>query len=238
MSENIQLEQMSLSDGKSPPRDNERTDPEAGTDLDRHIPDVLELGGNSPRKASFDHAGDRADEHSPLLRASPSENDEDSLLDDDTVLGHHDEYQVTKSIWYLIILTINLGGLQIAWSVELSNGSPYLLSLGLSKSLMALVWIAGPLSGTLVQPYVGVRSDNCRIPWGKRKPFILGGASATIVSLLALAWTKEVVGGFLGLFGAQKDDPGVKVTIIVVAVLFVYILDFAINTSMVSSYFV
>jgi hypothetical protein len=27
-------------------------------------------------------------------------------------------------------------------------GTPYLLSLGLSKSMMSLVWIAGPLSGS------------------------------------------------------------------------------------------
>lgn len=223
---------MSLSDGNSPTRGKERTDPESASGSKRNSSDASEVANGSPRKVSFDRAGKPANEQSPLLRASQSEDEEDSLLDDDTALDHHDEYQVTKSIWYLIILTISLGGLQIAWSVELSNGSPYLLSLGLSKSLMALVWIAGPLSGTLVQPYVGIRSDNCRIPWGKRKPFILGGAAATIVSLLALAWTKEVVGGFLGIFGAQKDDPGVKVTIIVVAVLFVYVLDFAINTSM------
>jgi solute carrier family 45 protein 1/2/4 len=130
----------------------------------------------------------------------------------------------------LILLTISIGGLQIAWSVELSNGSPYLLSLGLSKSLMALVWIAGPLTGTLVQPYVGMLSDNCRIPWGKRKPFMLGGAAATIVSLLFLAWTKEIVGGFLSLFGADPDSQPVKTTIICTAVAGIYILDFAINT--------
>ncbi|KFY23889.1 hypothetical protein V493_05577 [Pseudogymnoascus sp. VKM F-4281 (FW-2241)] len=223
---------MSLSDGKLSPRGRERTDPEPASGSERNSSDDSVVANGSPRKVSFDRAGNPANEQSPLLRASQSEDEEDGLLDVDTSLDHHDEYQVTKSVWYLIILTISLGGLQIAWSVELSNGSPYLLSLGLSKSLMALVWIAGPLSGTLVQPYVGVRSDNCRISWGKRKPFILGGAAATIVSLLALAWTKEVVGGFLGIFGAQKDDPGVKVTTIVVAVLFVYILDFAINTSM------
>lgn len=231
MSENIQLEQMSLSDGKSPPQGRERTDPELASGSERNSSDASGVPNGSPHKVSFDQAGNPANEQSPLLRASQSDDEGDGLLDDGTALDHHDEYQVTKSVWYLIILTISLGGLQIAWSVELSNGSPYLLSLGLSKSLMALVWIAGPLSGTLVQPYVGVRSDNCRIPWGKRKPFILGGAAATIVSLLALAWTKEVVSGFLGIFGAKKDDPGVKVTTIVVAVLFVYILDFAINTS-------
>lgn len=29
-------------------------------------------------------------------------------------------------------------------------GTPYLLSLGLSKSMMSLVWIAGPLSGSFL----------------------------------------------------------------------------------------
>ncbi|EGS20883.1 uncharacterized protein CTHT_0027210 [Thermochaetoides thermophila DSM 1495] len=172
---------------------------------------------------------DGLNEQSPLLSPSSSHGDDDPLHPH---AAHNDmeESQKSKSLWYLILLTIGIGGLQIAWSVELSNGSPYLLSLGMSKSLVALVWIAGPLSGTLVQPYVGMLSDSCRISWGKRKPFMIAGAAATIASLLFLAWTKEIVGGFLGLFGAPADSNFVKVSIIVVAVLFVYILDFAINT--------
>ncbi|KAF2114874.1 hypothetical protein BDV96DRAFT_87118 [Lophiotrema nucula] len=140
-----------------------------------------------------------------------------------------DTEEETKSTWYLFLLTLGGLGLQIGWSVETSNGSPYLLSLGLSKSILALVWIAGPLSGTLVQPYVGMKSDNCRLRWGKRRPFIVGGALATIVSLMILAWTKEIIGGFLGIFGADRESQGVKTTIILFAVLFVYVLDFAIN---------
>jgi solute carrier family 45 protein 1/2/4 len=177
--------------------------------------------------ASIGNRTQETGEHSPLL--SPARED-DGFIDGQTVYDDFDDFQATKSVWYLILLTISIGGLQIAWSVELSNGSPYLLSLGLSKSLMALVWIAGPLSGTLVQPYVGMLSDNCRVRWGKRKPFMIGGAAATICSLLMLAWTREIVGGILGLFGADPTSNGVKVTVIVVAVLWVYILDFAINT--------
>ena len=70
-------------------------------------------------------------------------------------------------------LTVGFVGLQALWSVEMSYGtlpassnpyaiftrttsaSPYLLSLGLSKSLMAIVFLAGPLSGLIVQPIVG-----------------------------------------------------------------------------------
>ena len=108
---------------------------------------------------------------------------------------------------------------------------PFLLSLGMSKSLLAFVWIAGPLTGTLGQPYIGILSDNCRIPWGKRKPFMYAGAVATAISYLALAWTREIVHGFLGLFGAHPDAKGVTIVSIIFATIWVYILDFSINMS-------
>jgi solute carrier family 45 protein 1/2/4 len=172
-------------------------------------------------------------EQSPLLSASEAGDEEQAgLIEDESTLYDGSREFESKSILYLILLTISIGGLQLAWAVELSNGTPYLLSLGLSKSVMALVWIAGPLSGALVQPYVGILSDNCRSRWGKRTPFMATGATATIISLLALAWVREIVGGFLGLFGVELESQGVKVSIIVVAVLFVYILDFSINTGM------
>jgi solute carrier family 45, member 1/2/4 len=202
-----------------------------------------EASASKPKNGSLENDRGGTNERSPLL--SPNNQDEDGFTDGNTVLGEPDDdddddddddeveeedYHATKSVWYLIMLTISIGGLQIAWSVELSNGSPYLLSLGLSKSLMALVWIAGPLTGTLVQPYVGMLSDNCRLSWGKRKPFMLGGALATIFALMFLAWTKEIVSGILGLFGANLESEFVKVSIIVTAVVGVYVLDFAINT--------
>lgn len=62
---------------------------------------------------------------------------------------------------------------------------------------------------------------------------MIAGASATIFSFLGLAWTRELVSGSLGLFGADRDSQGVKTVTIVVAVIFIYVLDFAINTSMI-----
>ena len=59
---------------------------------------------------------------------------------------------------------------------------------------------------------------------------MLAGASATIVSLMALAWTREIVHGVLGSFGADLESHGVKVATITFAIVFVYVLDFAINT--------
>jgi solute carrier family 45, member 1/2/4 len=211
---------MGEEEGSSRGRDSEES---------QKIPPKLSL--ETPQTPTVERASKPVNEESPLL--SPSE-EEGPLMEDATVLDDdaHKDFQETKSLWYMILLTISIGGLQLAWAVELSNGTPYLLSLGLSKSLMALVWIAGPLSGALVQPYVGMLSDNCRSKWGKRVPFMAAGAAATIISLLALAWVREIVGGLLGLFGADRESKGVRVTIIVVAVIFVYLLDFAINTGM------
>jgi MFS family permease len=95
--------------------------------------------------------------------------------------------------------------------------------------MLALVWIAGPLSGVLVQPYVGLKSDNCRITWGKRRPFIIGGALATIASLMLLGWAREIVALFGKLFGADGENEWVVTITMVFAVLLVYVLDFAIN---------
>ncbi|KAI0424985.1 major facilitator superfamily domain-containing protein [Xylaria sp. FL1042] len=172
--------------------------------------------------------GDGVDEQSPLL--SPHGEEEAPFIGLPVASQNDDQSHETKSVWYLISLTICLGGLQVAWAVELSNGTPYLLSLGLSKSLMALVWIAGPITGTLVQPYVGMLSDGCRVPWGRRKPFVLGGAAATSFAYMFLAWIREIVGGFLGLFGADPQSESVKTVIIIVAVIWIYVLDVAVNT--------
>ncbi|PGH23431.1 hypothetical protein AJ80_02541 [Polytolypa hystricis UAMH7299] len=166
----------------------------------------------------------REDDRSPLLSTHEVWDDAEAVAKQAYKEGE------SKSILYLLLLTLSIGGLQIVWSVELSHGSPYLLSLGMSKALLAFVWIAGPLTGALVQPYIGIRSDNCRIPWGKRKPFMVVGGAATIVALLALAWVREIVGGFLSIFGVETESKGVKVSAIVLATILMYCLDFAINT--------
>lgn len=136
----------------------------------------------------------------------------------------------TKSSWYLILLTLGIGGLQIVWSVELSHGSPFLLSLGMSKSLLAFVWLAGPMTGVLVQPYIGMISDRCRISWGRRKPFILAGTIGTITCSLLLAYSRHIV----GLIGGWNDGTPYAGTwrdaTIALATVMMWSLDFSINT--------
>ncbi len=69
-------------------------------------------------------------ENSPLVSPSRKTFDDDVGDDaaDDTspLTGELDWEETTtesKSSWYLFLLTLSIGGLQIVWSVELSNGS-------------------------------------------------------------------------------------------------------------------
>ncbi|KAF2184694.1 MFS general substrate transporter [Zopfia rhizophila CBS 207.26] len=101
--------------------------------------------------------------------------------------------------------------------------TPYLLELGLTKSKISLVWIAGPLSGLIMQPIVGVIADRSKSRWGRRRPFMVWGTVAVSICLLLLGWTKEVVQAFV------TDPEMVRGATIALAVLSIYGIDFAIN---------
>ncbi|GAA5961763.1 hypothetical protein JCM21900_000753 [Sporobolomyces salmonicolor] len=115
-------------------------------------------------------------------------------------------------------------GLQMVWSCEMAQASPFLLSLGVSKSMMAVVFLAGPFSGLLVQPLVGVFSDSCKSPLGRRRPFIIGGCAMTSVAVLLLGWAKEIAGIFAKPGGAMHQRLSIAC-----AVLAVYVIDFSVN---------
>lgn len=170
----------------------------------------------------------------PRYSAEEDHQQNEQLLPDERPLseaiGLEDSIVESKTAWYLALLTISIGGLQIVWSVELSNGSPYLLSLGMSKALVAFVWLAGPLTGVLVQPYIGIRSDRCRVSWGKRKPFMIAGTLGTVVSSMILAYARDIVRVIAGIDAGAPYGGGYRTATIVIATIMMWCLDFSINT--------
>ncbi|KAL4935313.1 hypothetical protein BDV06DRAFT_228943 [Aspergillus oleicola] len=123
----------------------------------------------------------------------------------------------------MALLTTSLLGLQFTWGIEMTYCTPYLLQLGLTKSKTSLVWIAGPLSGLVIQPLIGVIADRSRSKWGRRRPFMVGGSLIVTLCLLVLGWTGEIVAFFV-----KDADKASRVTI-ALAVLSIYAVDFAIN---------
>ncbi|KAI3527539.1 hypothetical protein CSPX01_16892 [Colletotrichum filicis] len=92
----------------------------------------------------------------------------------------------------LLLLTSPSLGLQVCWFLLTSSGTPYLISLGIPKSIISLVWVTGPISGAFAQPILGVLSDDSQHAWGRRKPFIVGGSLCATIFLLALAYSEEL----------------------------------------------
>ncbi|PLW25324.1 hypothetical protein PCANC_26732, partial [Puccinia coronata f. sp. avenae] len=86
-------------------------------------------------------------------------------------------------------MTVSSFGTQFLWSAEMSQATPFLLSLGISKSRVALVLMAGPLSA-----YRGPIRRQKPHRLGRRRPFIIQGGLCVLVSLSTFAWCQEVAG--------------------------------------------
>ncbi|SNX83836.1 related to General alpha-glucoside permease [Melanopsichium pennsylvanicum] len=134
----------------------------------------------------------------------------------------------------LIILTLSLAGAQLAWTLELAYGTPYLLSLGLSEQSTSLVWLAGPLSGLIAQPVVGSLSDHSTSSFRRRKYMIISAALLTL-STITLAYSVPISTTLVDLFGGGLADWDphrhelVHSTTQAISVIAFWILDFALN---------
>jgi Na+/melibiose symporter-like transporter len=83
---------------------------------------------------------------------------------------------------------------------------------------VALVWLAGPLSGILAQPIVGMMSDKSWFMGGRRKPYIVIGGLLGAAMLLALPQLSFI-----------SNSTGA--TIFVVAIVVSLLLDMSINVT-------
>lgn len=114
---------------------------------------------------------------------------------------------------------------------QITDGMPYLLSLGLSKSSTSLVWVAGPLSGIITAPVIGAIADQSKSPYGRRRPFMLWGSLAVAVCFWVLAWAREIVHA-LSPYASESANRHLTIGL---AVLSIYVVDFAINVVQWSS---
>nr|WP_294810056.1 MFS transporter [uncultured Sphingomonas sp.] len=83
-------------------------------------------------------------------------------------------------------MCLGLFGVQIVWGLQNVNTSRIFQTLGANVDELALLWIAAPITGLLVQPVVGHLSDRTWGRLGRRRPYILAGALLTALALLAM----------------------------------------------------
>jgi solute carrier family 45 protein 1/2/4 len=114
-------------------------------------------------------------------------------------------------------------GVQFGWALQLSLLTPYVQELGIPHAWASFIWLCGPISGMIVQPIIGHYSDSCTSAYGRRRPFILGGAALVIVAVLIIGFSADL--GFL--LGDNLDS---RPRAIIIFVVGFWVLDLANNT--------
>jgi maltose/moltooligosaccharide transporter len=74
-------------------------------------------------------------------------------------------------------------GIQFGWGLQLANMSGIYTYLGAKPEEVPILWLAGPVTGLLVQPVIGSMSDRTWNRLGRRRPYFLVGAILASVAL-------------------------------------------------------
>ena len=83
-------------------------------------------------------------------------------------------------------MCFGLFGVQIVWGLQNVDTSRIFQTLGANLEELPILWIAGPITGLLVQPIIGHLSDRTWGPLGRRRPYLLGGAGLAAVALILM----------------------------------------------------
>lgn len=88
----------------------------------------------------------------------------------------------------LRIVEMNIGffGLQFSFGLQQANMGPIYGFLGADEATMPLLWLAGPMTGLIIQPIVGAMSDRTSTRLGRRTPYFLIGAVICTLALFAM----------------------------------------------------
>lgn len=97
------------------------------------------------------------------------------------------------TVWQFINLCIGAIGLQFAWSMQINLTGRVTEPLGATPLILGLIWLAGPITGIIVQPIVGALSDNIWTKFGRRRPFLLVGAILGSLALIFMPYSPTLL---------------------------------------------
>lgn len=123
--------------------------------------------------------------------------------------------------WQLWAQGALMAGREFCYSVELVSVTPVVKMLGLPDEGTASVWIASPIFGLLLGPFIGSWSDRCKSPYGRRRPFIMALVLIAIMGMSLLTFApnltelfglKNSVALVIAILGSQLMDWGLDST--------------------------
>ncbi|NOT46804.1 MAG: MFS transporter [Acidobacteria bacterium] len=103
------------------------------------------------------------------------------------------------SFWQIWNMSFGFLGIQYGFGLQQANLSPIFRYLDADESKLPVLWLAGPITGLLIQPIIGAISDGTWTRFGRRKPFFLVGALTGSVAVLLMPYS-SVLWMAVGLF--------------------------------------
>jgi maltose/moltooligosaccharide transporter len=108
------------------------------------------------------------------------------------------------------IIHMNVGffGIQYSFGLQQTAVGPLYSFLGAKEGELPLLFLAGPVTGLLIQPIIGAMSDKTWSPkYGRRKPFFLIGALLCSLCLVAFPFSSSLwmAAGLLWILDAANN---------------------------------
>jgi maltose/moltooligosaccharide transporter len=98
-------------------------------------------------------------------------------------------------------------GIQIGFDLQNGNVSRIFQTLGAEVNELAILWIAAPMTGLIIQPIIGHLSDKTWGRFGRRRPYFLLGALLASLALFVMpnSPTLWVAAGMLWIMDASLN---------------------------------
>jgi len=98
-------------------------------------------------------------------------------------------------------------GIQYSFGLQQTNMSPIYSYLGADPENLPFLWLAGPMTGLIVQPIIGAMSDKTLSSWGRRRPYFLVGAIFCSICLFAMPYSSALwmAAGLLWILDAANN---------------------------------
>ena len=110
-----------------------------------------------------------------------------SIPSGDEAANEHSVARPSLPLFAIINMSFGFLGIQYGFGLQQANMSAIYRYLNADENTIPALWLAGPLTGLLIQPIIGALSDRTwSARWGRRKPYILFGALLTSVALVLM----------------------------------------------------
>jgi maltose/moltooligosaccharide transporter len=105
------------------------------------------------------------------------------------------------TFWQIWNMSFGFLGIQFGFALQNSNYARIFQTLGAEVNQLAILLIAAPVTGLVVQPIIGYMSDHTWNRWGRRRPYFFVGAILASLALIGFPNSSSlwIAFGMLGI---------------------------------------